>query len=240
MTLLLCSLLCHQSENGSIYHPPLQWRNMGNLSYQNYEQLRHSDTAPSCQGNFITYTRYALSCYRKPEARPAGGCYSERDHPFTQSEINIRRMHWSYFCASCLHLVNKQANNQIPRPGESGGEEGMSREHLTWQQWSSSTSVGGRGEWQETRWCLGRWECSLAPALRYVTLNSLVLPAMKETGANLTTFLCQSHHHLIETTTHLLIFPICWLPTNTKGWLYSWFLQHFIKTQNKCHYHLSA
>lgn len=57
----------------------------------------------------------------KSEARPAGGGFWERDRPFTQSEINIRRMFWSYFCTSCLHLANKQAHNQIPRSGESGG-----------------------------------------------------------------------------------------------------------------------
>lgn len=118
-SLLRYSLLCHQSVNYNIYHPLLPWRNTGKWSYQNYEQHRHSDTAPSWQGNFIIYTWYALSCCRKGldkpekqdllEAAPGKECF------FTQFEINLLRNVLELFYTSCLHLVNKQASNQIPR-----------------------------------------------------------------------------------------------------------------------------
>ena len=116
----------------------------------------------------------------RPEARCARGRSWERDLPFTQSETTIPRNVLTLFCTSCLHLVNKQASNQIPRTvkwewGTVGPEWGT----FSLQEWLSPIAVPMGNNRRPEMGALVCDSAVVAPALCYVTLNPLVHLAMK-------------------------------------------------------------
>lgn len=91
------------------------------------------------------------------EAAPRKDCL------ITQSELNTLRNVFGLFCTSCLHLANKEANNQIPKTirWRSRGKRAWVGTFL--QQRLSFTAVCVHGEWQGTwDWCLGLWERSFS------------------------------------------------------------------------------